>query len=182
MGGRPKALIIVMVQQYLFFLHNDMISVVHLDHAKKFFYEKKMGETIFPIENDFWDWWKYAVSFTKEDVVDFCFLYDKNYDIILKSEFLKKLLHVEQSIWDMWLIELFFKVMTGYTKISVYGKNDQVYKIYKDNLEFGDNLERIFYTNIECLNRNRQRETFSMHQEITELAMHFRKQMEEENR
>ena len=50
---------------------------------------KKDGEVDFPVTVDFWDWWKRAISYVEgKDEADFCFIYDKDYDL-LHDEFLE---------------------------------------------------------------------------------------------
>lgn len=63
-------------------MREDKVSVVCRRADKALEYEKRRGETSFLLEDDFWEWWKHAISFTEEDWLDSCFLYDREYSAL----------------------------------------------------------------------------------------------------
>lgn len=70
--------------------------------------------------------------------------------------------------------------MTEYRNVSISGKDGEIYKIRKENLEFCDNSEQIFYTNIECGRKENNPELCLGEKEITPMAAYFRNQMKRE--
>lgn len=67
------------VFQYLFFLYQDTVTVIAYDKygEKKFSYITAQGEKKFPVTDDFWSWWKGQTSYISGELIDFCFIYDR---------------------------------------------------------------------------------------------------------
>ena len=70
-----------MTHTYIFLLDNGKIMIFHAVEDD-FEIIPNLGEECFPIDENFWDWWKETVSYIDGEETDLCFIYDKHYDII----------------------------------------------------------------------------------------------------
>ncbi len=111
-----------MTKNYLFFADQGMVTILSMSFKgrREFYMEflKRLGENTFPIPENFWDWWKKSVSYTIEDTVDFCFIYDEEYPF-LKDSFIEQADKPEQTIWDMDYLTSFFKEFSGYSNVCL---------------------------------------------------------------
>lgn len=128
----------------MIYIEKDMISVVRLK-GDKIEFVKQDGEIDFPVTTDFWDWWKRAVSYIDNDMVDICIVYDKDYDILQHNILKNNIVNFENSTWSIEQIkEYFWNIKPTYFNISITGINKQEYIISKK-----DEMNcRKFFTNI----------------------------------
>ena len=110
---------------------------------------KKDGEVDFPVTVDFWDWWKKAVSYIEtRDEADFCFIYDKDYDL-LHDEFLENINQVsdKDSIWDINYVKNFFwELKPIYFSVCLIDQNGEEY--YLNGKKSSNIAQKRFYTNL----------------------------------
>lgn len=59
---------------------------------------KKEGEKSICIDEGFWEWWKREVDYVGEDVLDLCFIWDKQENILQGSEFF--LPELQSEFWN----------------------------------------------------------------------------------
>ena len=119
----------------IFFIRNNKIAVFrvknnHLDLLKD------RGEIFRDINENFWEWWQGKVAFLEgEDEADFCFVWDKENDIIMKHKYF-----CGGMISDIWGADA-LKELLEYFEISG--------KISDKNGNFvGKNAGAELYTNI----------------------------------
>lgn len=165
------------VYQYLFFLYKNTIMVIEYDsqRTEKFFYIKNQGEKMFPVTANFWDWWKSAVCYLSSELTDFCFIYDKEYDIIF-DDFVKNTEKPKKSCWTENTVKTFLSTMLEYTHIVLIDCKENKIKIDKSNVEFCDNTPKTFYTNMEY-NGNKSNSDITTDEEdnkVSVLARYFR--------
>lgn len=158
--------------QYLMLFENNMAEVFYLDSVsdKKPHFERlgREGEKEgFPIEEDFWEWWKDTVSYLKNEPVDFCFLYDREYEV-LKTDFDM----IEDSVWDISMIEDFFKNERNYLCVKLIDRsgNENIYGEKAAGASV-DTPEITFYSNIRF---DRQKIHNSMQVKSSLFARYFR--------
>lgn len=134
-----------MIYQYLLFLDNNQVTVVYKErkNGRKLQYITNQGEKKFPLEADFWEWWKSAVSYIDGEAVDFCFLYDKNYPIINHA-----FQEASESCWNMEIVEDFLREMTEYTTLLLISEDGTEIPLNLDCPMFSDSVPSVFYTNI----------------------------------
>lgn len=167
-----------MTYQYLLFFDKDQVMVIEHEerNGKKLHYITNQGEKQFPLNSDFWTWWKAAVSYIDGEFVDFCFLYDKEYSMVKHS-----LPAVQKSCWDRELVEVFFSEMTEYSHISIMAEDGTEMLIDKKNVLFSDNTPSVFYTNIPLKGDKKVKE-IADEKEINPFARYCRELLEETNR
>ena len=164
-----------MVYRYLLFFDREQVMVINYEErdGKKLHYITNQGERQFPFDNDFWAWWKAAVSYIDGEVVDFCFLYDKEYSI-LNHPFPAAL----ESCWNQEILEDFFMEMTEYSHLSVRTKDNSEIVINNRNLLISNNIPMVFYTNIPLKTRENTKKTLSK-EVITPFARYCREQLKD---
>lgn len=174
----------MVIHKYSFFVEDDQVCVYSYNEEKREFKcETNQGEERFNISSDFWNWWVEAASFNKQnDCVDFCFIYDKNYDFI-NHNFNK----ADKSIWKSTTIEKLIKTKLEYSHIILKNQEESVTKNFdKENNIFADNSIRIFYTNIHLDNKKSDISEGDMEaedsgEEISEFARYFINKSKQEN-
>lgn len=176
--------------QYLFFLDHGKIAVIYYNSQskRKLNYEPNAGENTFPIKEDFWTWWKNAASYSDGEEVDFCFIYDTEYEI-LRDEFIRTVNQTKKSCWNRQIIGEFFREMMVYSHVVLYMENGKEWRFDQQNIEFMDNSLRTFYTNLCCAAqktevteqgiKNQDKET-PTEEELTPFARYHRKLLESE--
>lgn len=108
-----------MAYQYLMVFQNGQAAVFCLRNGKRGLdCLTNKGEERFPIREDFWEWWKEAVSYLEGETVDFCFLYDREYEV-LNTEWKM----ADPSVWNEGLVETYFSEKTDYSDIILIGKD-----------------------------------------------------------
>lgn len=137
----------MIVHKYLFVINKGKITVLNYDeYTGKLNYETNKGEKTFLIEEDFWNWWVRATSFTvQQDKVDFCFIYDMLHPI-MNHEFEV----VPESSWEYSQLEGCFEELEDYYKIILKGPDDQWQTeiINSDNTST-NGKEGVFYTTLQ---------------------------------
>ena len=132
-----------MAHTYIFLLDNEKIMICH---AVKDDFEiiPKLGEERFPIDEEFWDWWKEAVSYIDGEKTDFCFIYDKHYDIIENAPE-SETENSKESYWHIEKIAKFLKRSTksGSIRLITADKNEIPLKLWAD-----EGSAKVFYTNM----------------------------------
>lgn len=174
----------MIIHKYLFFVEEDQVCVYSYNEEKREFNcETNQGEKRFTVSNEFWNWWIEAASFNKQnDFVDFCFIYDRNYDFI-NHNFNK----ADKSIWKNSIIEKLIKTRLEYSHIRLKNQEESVTKSFdKGNNIFSDNSIRIFYTNIHLDNKpnsipKTDKNTEKNCEEISDLARYFINKSKQEN-
>lgn len=174
---------------YLFFINDDKVSVFNYDSKSKdnpFKAEKNKGEEEFSIkeEKEFWDWWKETVSYTNEDGVDFCFIYDCQNDII-SHDFVYYYCNImpKKSMWTKQKLNAFFKcaeVMKKYASITLVTDN-------AEEISFGKRLENFdykqFYTNVYFEQEKKETSQYYVEQEnMSIMAQYYREKLNEDNK
>lgn len=126
-------------------LEKDRVSVIRLKD-EKLEYVKKDGEIDFPITIDFWDWWKRVVSYVDEDSVDICFVFDKNYDLLLNNDVVKyNIINTKKSSWRKEYIKSYFWTLKPtYFNLVIVDPKEQEYVLNGDKKAFS----KIFHTNL----------------------------------
>lgn len=173
----PKEHVKESVYQYLFFLYNGEVTVIGYEKhgQKRFRYEKREGETHFPISDDFWDWWRKAAAYINGEPVDFCFLFDNREYSILSHDFLQ----AENTCWTRKAVEDFFTGMQDFSHISLISENGREVRIDKADQMFADNTVTVFYTNIPL--ESSKKKMASESGDMTPFARYFRELLEEQN-
>ena len=141
-----------MTKRNIIFLENGRASVIR-HYGQKIEFIKRDGEIDFPITVDFWDWWKKAVSFIDDDDdADFCFIYDKQYDLLNDTFLLGlKLVDSQDSVWDIKYIKSFFwELKPTYFSVVLFGKAKQEYVLGDNNYDVS--MQKRFYTNLNVSN------------------------------
>lgn len=138
-----------MVQKYLFFLENDYVTVSKYNSSKvnKFEAIKNLGEEQFKLEADFLLWWKNSIDYSEEDFVDICIISDKAYDNFNEN----MISNMKKNIPSEWTIERVKKYLEDkleYQYICLVLNNGEKIRVNTSSKIFGDNTEKIFYTNI----------------------------------
>lgn len=175
--------------QYLFFLERGKISVIYYSSQskRKLNYEPNAGENTFLIKEDFWIWWKNAASYLDGEEVDFCFIYDREYEI-LQDEFVKTVKQTEKSCWNRQIVGEFFMEIGIYSHVVLYMENGDEWRFDQQNIEFMDNSLRTFYTNL-CWTTQRsgegrriqeQGKGISEEEELTAFARYYKGLLEAE--
>lgn len=59
---------------------------------------KKEGDKNIYLDEMFWEWWKKEVDYIDDDVLDLCFIWDRQEDILQKSEFFS--LELQSEFWN----------------------------------------------------------------------------------
>lgn len=126
-------------------LENDKASVIRFKSDKLEFIRKD-GEIDFPITIDFWEWWKRVVSYVDGDPVDICFVYDKNYDLLLENDVTKNnIINSDDSSWKIEHIKSYFwELKPTYLSLVIVGLEQQEYVLSGDRSA----ASRRFYTNL----------------------------------
>ena len=126
-------------------LENNKASVIRLKEDKLEFV-KKDGEVDFPITVDFWEWWKNVVSYINGDSVDICFVYDKQYDLLLENDITKNnIINSNNSNWEIeYIKQYFWKLKPTYFNLVIVGPEQQEYALSGDN----NVVAKRFYTNL----------------------------------
>lgn len=81
----------------LFFIKNEEIAVFRL-FGEQIVPLKKDGNIFFKVEEDFWEWWKDTIDYVDGDILDFCFVWDKELQIISQSPFF--ICNSTNSVWN----------------------------------------------------------------------------------
>lgn len=138
------------IYHHLFFLDKDMVAVIEYGRQseKKFSYITKQGEKKFLFTEDFWKWWKDAMCYIPGELADFCFIYDKEYEMFSRG-FVKNMEKSVESCWTETIVRDFLSEMLEYTHITLIGCNGNKITVDKANNEFLDNSPKIFYTDKE---------------------------------
>ena len=169
------------VHRYIFFIQRNIISVF----SDEFEPVTNCGEIEFELKDNFWNWWKDAVDYLSDDIIDFCFIYDKEYDI-LEDDFLKNY----KSFWNIEDIKKFFERKNNLSNINVIDANNNELILNKSRF-IDDNQEIVFYTNINFeavkeINENKYK-IFSKHDnidcdniELSPIAKYYVKTLEKE--
>lgn len=169
--------------QYLFFLNNEKITVIEYDREreKKFKYLSNKGEKTFFITDEFWEWWSNAVSYVEGQSVDFCFIYDKVYDIS-NDEFVRRLPKVQESCWTRLAIKNFLTTMLGYDDIILRDSCGHELHVRKSEYRHLDSSQKMFYTNMEYTQEDMSiAEKRIKEGEISPLAEYWRELLLSEN-
>ena len=129
----------------MIFLKEKQASVFYFNNTKggKFECVTKGGRDAFPIDENFWDWWKTEVSYIEGRYVDFCFLYDRDYDILVK-----KFNMVKNSEWKEDRITAFLKDRMDDSRVRIVSKGNGGEILIEGASAVEDTKEQIFYTNI----------------------------------
>ncbi len=134
----------------IIYIENGKVSVIRYKNDKLEFI-KRDGEKEFIISDEFWCWWKNAVSYLKENKLDICFIYDNNNDII-SNEFYNSADKVDgkNTMWNIDYIRQFFaKVKEDYRDVCLIDINEN--KVYlKETTE--KKHPHVYYTNLELDN------------------------------
>lgn len=137
-----------MVKKNIIFIEKNTVSVIrHKGNTIEFI--KKDGEIDFDIFEDFWEWWKNAVSYLKDDETDLCFIYDKDYKL-LHDEFLNEIKMVDPSetIWNVNYIKNFFwELKPTYFSVCLVAPSGIETLLGSDKAK--KNMQKRFYTNME---------------------------------
>lgn len=141
------------VYQHLFFLNKDMVTVAEYNNSEKeFSYIRNKGEEEFPVTEDFWQWWKEAVSYISGEITDFCFIYDKEYNI-LSDGFIKNTQASGESCWTESRVIQFLTKIPEYGNIILTDCNGKTFP--SENKAITGKNNETFYTNIEYKGRDR---------------------------
>ncbi len=137
-----------MVKKNIIFLEKNMVSLIR-HKGDKIEFIKKDGETDFEVSDNFWKWWKEAVSYLPDDETDLCFIYDKDYEL-LHDDFLNEVKKVEfkDSVWNINYIRSFFwELKPTYFNVCLVDRADR--EIYLSGNEGKSVSVKKFYTNME---------------------------------
>lgn len=108
------------VCHYLFWKERNKISAV-LNKGNTFEIIKFGGYTEVQYKKDYWEKWKEYAGFLKEDVIDFCFVYDDECPQI--PEYLKEReCHDNECIWDKYTIQRVIDIMDIVNPTQIYNK------------------------------------------------------------
>lgn len=143
-----------MSHRYLFFLEKGKAIVARYekDIDEMLQCVSNKGEKSFIISDDFWIWWEQVTSYTKEEQVDLCFIYDQDYEILHKD-----FNQVRYSEWNESLIETFFAQMTNYSNIKLISEKSGELRIENHKRNYTDESEMLFKTNLSFKSRNRDK-------------------------
>ena len=142
-----------MIKKYLLFAEKENITVLSVsakgDQELQLEFLKSLGEKTFPLDEKFWDWWKRTVSYTSEDIVDFCVVKDEMYEV-LNDAFFKGISRPERSGWCLAVLQVVFEQMLPYSEVVLKnesGEERTLCFMKKDaNIKGG-----IFYTDLKEL-------------------------------
>ncbi|RDU71834.1 hypothetical protein [Helicobacter brantae] len=59
---------------------------------------KKEGERLICVDENFWEWWKQEMDYVKDDVLDLCFVWDKQDEILHNGEFFSA--ELQSDFWN----------------------------------------------------------------------------------
>lgn len=130
-----------MKREFVFFINENKIAILKINNNEINFH-KKDGEKFYPIDPNFWDWWKESIGLTESDEV-FCYcIWDKENKIIFESDFFNKKL--KNNTWNKDNMQRLYEYLTKNIPI-----NDSI-KIISPNKKFigKSNAEKVFETNI----------------------------------
>lgn len=109
------------VCHYLFWLENNKITAV-LNKGNSFEIIKFGGYTFVEYTKDFWEMWQEYAGFLKDDLTDFCFVFDNECPQV--SEYLKgRECPENECIWDKYAIQKVANMLDIFRPTQVFNKN-----------------------------------------------------------
>lgn len=163
-----------MVYRYLMVFEEGQVTVVEYSAGtrEKIRYVTNQGERVFPVSGDFWTWWKNAVSYLEGEPVDFCFLYDRDYEVLRHGFGI-----ASNTCWNERVIEAFVNEMLDYPRVILTLGDGKKRTITKSKRIFSERNEKEFFTNI-CLDSKEEEETGG-EEETSLFARYCRELLEE---
>lgn len=158
----------------LIFIKNEEIAVFRLI-GEQIVPLKKDGNIFFKIEEDFWEWWKDTIDYVDGDILDFCFIWDKEAQVIFQSPFFVH--NPVDSGWD---------TQTILSVLSFVDKSGGVYDQYGESA--GNPKGNRYQTNIQLYRNNEAKKKAAsvdgVEKKMGKIDMYFKKikQQEEQQR
>ncbi len=143
-----------MVYRYLILFEKGQVTVADYERkqGKGMAYITREGEKTFPVTDDFWSWWKDAVSYIAGEPVDLCILYDKDPGILEHH-----METVKVSAWNRENVEEYIMAMTDYSLIGVVTADGRELMFKKRDQMFSDHTVAGFCTNLSLDMREEER-------------------------
>lgn len=110
------------VYHYLFWIKDNKIAAIN-NKGNSYEVMKFKGNTSIAYKENFWDEWLDYAGFTKDDLTDFCFIYDKEMPCV--SEYLKeKECDISDCIWNRYTINNIVKSIELPYTAKIFDEND----------------------------------------------------------
>lgn len=132
------------VQKYLFFIEDGyIITLYYNENTDVLSIETNKGEKKFLITDSFWEWWERTASFTKKnELVDFCFIYDKP-NFIIDHEYQT----CEKSTWNHDKIKMAINILEK-KDIVLKSINKEIDDVYIDINKSSEKTKYFYIDNI----------------------------------
>ncbi len=134
-----------MVYRYLMVFEEGQVTVAEYSAStrEKIRYVTNQGERAFPVSEDFWTWWKNAVSYLEGEPVDFCFLYDRDYKVLHHG-----LVMSSDTCWNEKIVESFVNEMMDCPQVILTLDDGRRRTITKRRTVFSERQDKKFFTNV----------------------------------
>lgn len=165
-----------MVYQYLMLFEKGQVTVADYERkrGKGVAYITREGEKTFPVTDDFWSWWKDAVSYIAGEPVDLCILYDRDPGILEHH-----METVKASAWNREKVEEHIMEMTDYSLVGLVTADGRELLFKRRDQMFSDHNAAGFFTNLSLDMGGEEREEKTRTEEQPVFARFFQQLLEE---